>query len=108
MNSKVKAFAPSKKGRVVTTANGKEQYFDHVILATHGDETLDILQPVATKEEIDILSGFQTSKNIAFLHSDVSLMPQRRVAWSSWNYITKSPFPLLIPRMCPKCARLIG
>ena len=93
LKSKVSSLTPDKRGSVTLTANGKDELFDHVILATHGDQALEILQPIATKEEIDILSGFQTGKNVAVLHSDLSLMPRRRIAWSSWNYITESPFP---------------
>lgn len=92
-NSMVTAATPTKADSVVLTMNGTEHTFDHVILATHGDQALEIMQPAATKEEVDILSGFQTNRNIAVLHSDLSLMPRRRVAWSSWNYITESPFP---------------
>jgi predicted NAD/FAD-binding protein len=91
---KVTGLTPTKGGSVVlTTAGGSHATFDHVVLATHGDQALDILRPVATAEEEEILSGFQTSRNIAVLHSDLSLMPRRRVAWSAWNYITESPFP---------------
>ncbi|KAK5551754.1 hypothetical protein LTR46_010349 [Exophiala xenobiotica] len=93
MKSKVTAVRPTENGTVVLTANGKDLEFDHVILATHGDQALEILRPIATQEEIDILSGFQTSRNIAVLHSDLALMPKRRLAWSAWNYITESPFP---------------
>ncbi len=64
-----------------------------MILATHHDQALDILKPVATKVEVEILSGFQTTRNVVVLHSDLSLMPERRPAWSAWNYITESPFP---------------
>lgn len=93
LKSQVTAVIPSKSGPVSLTANGRDYEFDHVILATHGDQALEILKPVATKQEIEILSGFQTSRNVAVLHSDPSLMPKRRVAWSAWNYITESPFP---------------
>jgi predicted NAD/FAD-binding protein len=93
IRSKVTAVTPTKTGSVTLTVNEEDHTFDHVILATHGDEALEVLQPVATKEEIDILSGFQTNRNIAVLHSDTSLMPRRRIAWSAWNYITESPFP---------------
>lgn len=93
LECKVTAVVPTEKGSVILTANGKDHEFDHVILATHGDEALEILQPVTTKEEIEILSGFHTSRNVAVLHSDLSLMPKRPVAWSAWNYITESPFP---------------
>jgi len=36
------------------------------------------------------MSCFKTSKNTAVLHSDLSLMPESRKAWSSWNYLTLS------------------
>jgi predicted NAD/FAD-binding protein len=93
LKSRVTALESTEEGSVVLTTNGRDHKFDHVILATHGDEALEILQPAATKEEVDILSGFNTSRNVAVLHSDLSLMPKRRVAWSAWNYITESPFP---------------
>ena len=84
----------------LTTASGHIEVFDHVILATHGDTATSIIQPSATKEEVDIMSGFQTSENTAVLHSDLSLMPQRDIAWSSWNYITQSPRPGKNPTVC--------
>lgn len=53
--------------------DGNEDTYDHVILATHGDQALQILQSIATTEEEDIMSGFKTSTNIAVLHSDLSV-----------------------------------
>jgi predicted NAD/FAD-binding protein len=48
--------------------------YDHVILATHGNQALDIIRNNATEEENDILNGFKTSKNTAVLHSDLSVL----------------------------------
>jgi len=93
LNSKVTAAIPGVKGKVTLRVNGEDSLFDHVILATHGDQALDILRPVATEQELNVLSGFKTNHNIAVLHSDLSLMPQRRVTWSAWNFVTESPFP---------------
>lgn len=93
LNTKVTAVIPESKGKVVLRANGKDLSFDHVVLATHGDTAFDILKPIATKQEADVLSGFRTSHNIAVLHSDLSLMPKRKITWSAWNFITESPFP---------------
>jgi len=53
--------------------NEKGELFDHVVLATHGDQALELLGKTITNEEEDILSAFKTSKNIAVLHSDVSV-----------------------------------
>ncbi|KAI9848246.1 MAG: hypothetical protein M1838_000602 [Thelocarpon superellum] len=75
---------------ILTTSGGQVQSYDHVILATHGDQALEIIQPGATEAEKEILAQFQTNKNVAVLHSDTRLMPQRRIAWSAWNYITRS------------------
>ena len=58
---------------ILRRLDGNEDTYDHVILATHGDQALQILKPIATPEEKDILSGFKTSTNIAVLHSDLSV-----------------------------------
>lgn len=78
-------------GRVLLhLENGKTEAYDHVILATHGDQALSILGASATEQERSILSCFQTSQNEAVLHSDLSLMPRRKRTWSGWNFLTMS------------------
>lgn len=93
LNTKVTAVVPETKGKVMLRANGEDLLFDHVVLATHGDQAFDIIRSVATKQEAEVLGGFRTNHNIAVLHSDLSLMPQRKITWSAWNFITESPFP---------------
>ena len=61
--------------------------YDHVILASHADQTLSILDDPSDKEK-NILSKFSYVKNHAILHSDERLMPKRKRAWSSWNSIS--------------------
>ncbi|ETI28688.1 hypothetical protein G647_01139 [Cladophialophora carrionii CBS 160.54] len=95
LKSNVTALTPTKRGSVILTANERDYVFDHVILATHGDQALKILRPIASTQEAEILSGFRTNRTVAVLHSDISLMPKRRIAWSARNYITESPFPPL-------------
>ncbi|KAK2598131.1 Cytochrome c oxidase assembly protein cox11, mitochondrial [Conoideocrella luteorostrata] len=91
LNTPVRTLSHDEDGRVVLHfENGMTDSFDHVILATHGDQALSILGSTATKQERDILSCFQTSQNEAVLHSDLTLMPRNRKAWSSWNYLTLS------------------
>jgi predicted NAD/FAD-binding protein len=82
-----------KDGRVRLTLGGtipSEEVFDSVVLACHGDQARAILGPSASLEESDILDAFETTPNTAYLHSDLSLMPKRRNAWSAWNYLTTS------------------
>lgn len=68
----------------------KQEEFDHVVFATHADTTLRILGSQATDSERAILSQFEFNKNRVVLHNDLLLMPKRRLAWTSWNYLTTS------------------
>ena len=72
----------------VLTSHGSET-FDHVVLATHTDQTLDLIGSDATAAEREILGSIRYEDNIAVLHTDRSLMPRRRAAWASWNYLTE-------------------
>ena len=58
---------------IVRRSDGKEEIFDHVILATHGDQAMEIIRETATPQEKDIMTGFKTSENTASLHSDLSV-----------------------------------
>jgi predicted NAD/FAD-binding protein len=91
LNTAVRHVSNDSSGRVqLQLENGKTELFDHVVLATHGDEALSIINPSATEQERSVLSCFKTSQNEVALHSDLTLMPRRRKAWSSWNYLTLS------------------
>ncbi len=61
--------------------------YDQVVLASHADQSLSMLDK-PTEQEKNILGKFNYVKNEAFLHTDESLMPQKRKAWSSWNSIS--------------------
>lgn len=91
LNTPVRHISNDDSGKVLLhLENGKMEVYDHVILATHGDQALSIIEPSATAQERSILSSFQTSQNEVVLHSDLTLMPRNRKAWSSWNYLTLS------------------
>jgi predicted NAD/FAD-binding protein len=61
--------------------------YDHVVLACHSDQALQILGPAATPTEREILSAFPYQRNTALLHTDTSVLPRSRRAWASWNYL---------------------
>ena len=65
---------------------GESEFFDYdkVILATHADEALSIIDN-PTDDEKKILSNFSYKENIAYIHTDESIMPKNKNAWSSWN-----------------------
>ena len=70
----------------VRLADGREERFDEVVFACHGDEALAMLDD-ATARERAILEGFRYQPNRAVLHTDPAQMPRRRGVWSSWNYL---------------------
>lgn len=71
----------------VRDASGGLDRFDEVVFATHPDVTLEILGPDATLREREVLGAIRYQRNEAVLHRDPALMPRRRGAWSSWNYL---------------------
>ena len=72
-------------GVKVSTADAKTQTFDQVILACHADQALKM---IVDPEDIEVklLREFKYQTNTALLHTDESVMPKVRRAWSSWNY----------------------
>ena len=70
---------------VVMTAQGQAESFDRVIMATHADVALKLLVN-PTPDESRILRCFQFQSNTATLHTDTTVMPKTKRAWSSWNY----------------------
>ena len=72
-------------GVSVMTAAGTADTFDRVNLASHGDQALRLLAG-PTPDEFRLLSAFRYQPNLATVHTDASVMPRTRLAWSSWNY----------------------
>lgn len=71
--------------RIEADGWGSER-FDQVVIATHSDQALRMLGPNATPAERELLGAIPYQANEAVLHTDASLMPRRRPAWSSWNF----------------------
>ena len=70
---------------IVHAADGTREVFDRVIIAAHGDQALAMLdKPTDTEQRL--LSKFRYQFNKAVLHTDNSIMPKTKLAWSSWNY----------------------
>jgi len=66
------------------TAQGTE-HFDEVVLASHSDQSLALLDD-ASADETRLLGAIRYHPNEAVLHTDVRVLPQRRQAWAAWNY----------------------
>ena len=71
-------------GVSVATDAGNER-FDEVVMACHSDQSLALLAD-ATRDEREVLGAITYHANRAVLHTDTSVLPQRRRAWAAWNY----------------------
>ena len=65
--------------------DGNRHRFDQVVLACHSDQALGLLAD-ATLAERQSLGAIPYQANEVVLHTDTSLLPKKRRAWSSWNY----------------------
>ncbi len=71
-------------GVMVATADGSER-FDDVVMASHSDQSLALLDEPTTDER-RVLGAIRYHPNRALLHTDTSVLPQRQLAWAAWNY----------------------
>mgnify|MGYP001819056946 CR=1 FL=1 len=87
LNSPVSSLRRLPQGGVeLALPGGERQRFDQVVIATHSDQALAMLED-ASAEEREILGAIPYQKNDVVLHTDVRLLPRNRKTWSSWNYI---------------------
>jgi predicted NAD/FAD-binding protein len=87
--TRVASITREPAGVIVRDARGHGMRFDHVVIAAHSDQALAMLTD-ADADERRLLGAIRYAPNRAVLHSDTSLMPRRRAAWSSWNYVEKA------------------
>ena len=88
-NSKITSIV-RYKSYVVIEDNKSNEKFDYVFFACHSDEALEILKK-PTADEVKILSALPYQKNDIILHTDSSIMPQKKLSWAAWNYNIDSP-----------------
>jgi uncharacterized protein len=84
LNTPVLGIARDEQGVQIRTAQGVER-FDQVVLATHADQSLALLERPSIDEQA-LLGAIRFQANRAVLHTDTRVMPQRRLAWAAWNY----------------------
>ena len=82
----VTAVRRTDQGVVIHDSQGGVERFDHVVIGAHADQALAMLAE-PTARETELLGAFRYSRNLTVLHTDAGLMPRRRRAWASWNYI---------------------
>jgi predicted NAD/FAD-binding protein len=85
LHSPVLSVKRLTQGVLLQTPQGIE-HFDAVVLACHSDQALALLGDEASAQEREVLGAIRYQSNSAVLHTDTSVLPQRRAAWAAWNY----------------------
>ncbi|CCE10921.1 conserved exported hypothetical protein [Bradyrhizobium sp. STM 3843] len=86
LGSAVTTIERTAHGVVVADSSGRRDSYDHVVIAAHSDQALTMLGD-ADEHEHSILGAIRYSPNTVYLHRDLRLMPKRRRAWGSWNFL---------------------
>ena len=72
-------------GVTLTFRDRPSMRFDEVVFACHGDQVLPLLADPSDRER-DVFQRFTTTANVAWLHTDGSVLPVQARARASWNY----------------------
>ena len=72
-------------GVELTDDEGTKHRFDKVVIATHADQALALLED-PSEEERRVLGAFGYTRNEAVLHTDSGRLPRAHAARASWNY----------------------
>ncbi len=89
-SANIEVIRPAGPGKVQIIEAGKRpETFDAVILSCHANEARKMLSREYDEQRL-ALGSVRFSQNTAYLHHDASLMPERRMAWASWN-VRKGP-----------------
>jgi predicted NAD/FAD-binding protein len=81
----VRSLARAPDGVAVRTGDGAVERFDKVVVATHADQALRLLEDPSADEQ-RVLGAWRSTSNEAVLHTDARFLPHARAARASWNY----------------------
>jgi predicted NAD/FAD-binding protein len=85
LSSPVRSVSRRPAGATVVAGSGAGLDFDAVVIATHPDQALRLLDE-PTPAERSVLGAFSYTRNEAVLHTDARLLPPRGAVRASWNY----------------------
>lgn len=81
----VRSLRRDTHGVELRTHDGRSWRFDGVVVATHADQALRMLED-PSDDERRVLGAFEYTTNEAILHTDSAYLPTARPARASWNY----------------------
>ncbi len=86
-NTQIRTIKKNNRYLILKDSKNVDYKFDYVVFANHTDEAANILKNF-DKEISKTLNDFRYQKNVTFLHKDKKLMPNNKLTWSSWNYLS--------------------
>ena len=90
LNCPVRSIRRSKDGVSVKVDGSEVEIYDRVVVAAHSDQALAMLAD-PTDREREILGNIPYQENHTVLHTDHRILPEKRLAWASWNYLVSKP-----------------
>ena len=85
LNSPVRQVRRLAGGGVEVSTDQGTDTFDHVVLASHSDQSLAMLAQPSPAEQA-VLGAIRYQPNQAVLHTDAGVLPRRSTTWAAWNY----------------------
>ena len=89
LSAGVRQVVRNQDGVQVQLADGENHRFDQVVIAGHADQALALLGDPSTEEQ-RLLGAWTYQSNRTVLHTDASLLPERKAAWAAWNFTRES------------------
>jgi predicted NAD/FAD-binding protein len=94
LGTPVRSIGRSGERVTVTAAGAEPEHYDQVVIATHSDQALAMLEDPSPRES-ELLGAIPYQANEAVLHTDSTLLPRRRAARAAWNFhLLAEPKPL--------------
>ena len=84
LNEPVLEIKP-QDGKLKVKTDQRSEIYDYCIICTHPPEALKMLSNYYPQTK-ELLCRFKFQENKAVLHLDESVLPDKKIAWSSWNY----------------------
>jgi len=91
LNANINRIRRLGDGVELIMSDGRVLAYDHVVLACHSDQALSLLGDASLAER-SALKAIPYQDNEVVLHTDENLLPRKRIAWSSWNYLLRDRY----------------
>lgn len=85
LNAHIETIIRKDNAVIIAMKDGSILHYDKVVMATHGDQALKLLEK-PSNEEVRLLGLWNYEENLITLHTDTAIMPKHKRAWASWNF----------------------